>query len=161
MPKTKNLYYYYFLALVIFAILGFSREFLFVNINDRLYQLYYGHEDSLLPNSLAFLKNYNYSTIYYSKFGLTIVYFIAYMLVTFYAVKLITEDVLFSKWALYLFGIVLVLAGIITAYNYFINQQLNGDEYTYSRWLMGIVQSPLVAFFMIASHKLYKNLNNK
>lgn len=148
--------YYYFLFLVLFAILGFSREFLFVNINDRLYQLYYGHEDSLLPNSLTFLKNYNYSTIYYSKFGLTILYFLAYLLATYYAVKQITEDLLFSKWVIYIFVIVLVLAGIITLYNYFINQQLNGDEYTYSRWLMGIVQSPLVAFFMIASHKLYE-----
>lgn len=41
------------------------------------------------------------------------------------------------------------------AYNYFIQNQLGGDEYTFSRWLMGIAQSPLVAFFVIASSKLY------
>jgi hypothetical protein len=40
-------------------------------------------------------------------------------------------------------------------YNYLINNQFNGDEYTFSRWLMGIAQSPLVAFYIIASSTLY------
>jgi hypothetical protein len=47
------------------------------------------------------------------------------------------------------------------AYNYLINNQLNGDEYTFSRWLMGIAQSPLVAFFMIASSKLYNKFQTE
>ena len=41
-------------------------------------------------------------------------------------------------------------------YNYLINNQLDGEEYTFSRWLLGIAQSPLVAFFMIASSALNK-----
>jgi hypothetical protein len=46
-------------------------------------------------------------------------------------------------------------------YNYLINEQLNSDEYTFSRWLMGIAQSPLVAFFTIASSKLYNKFQTE
>ena len=58
-------------------------------------------------------------------------------------------------WVIYIYVLLLVLSGISMAYNYLINNQLAGDEYTFSRWLMGIAESPLVAFFMIASSKLY------
>jgi hypothetical protein len=47
------------------------------------------------------------------------------------------------------------------AYNYVINNQLNGDEFAFSRWLMGIAQSPLVAFFIIASSKLYNKFQTE
>lgn len=46
-------------------------------------------------------------------------------------------------------------------YNYLINNQLGGDEYSFSRWLMGIAQSPLVAFFIIASGKLYNKFQTE
>jgi len=46
-------------------------------------------------------------------------------------------------------------------YNYTINKQLDGDEYLFSRWLLGIAQSPLVAFFIIASAALYKKVQQK
>jgi hypothetical protein len=46
-------------------------------------------------------------------------------------------------------------------YNYFVNEKFDGDEYTFSRWLMGIAQSPLVAFFMLASSKLYNKFQTE
>lgn len=58
-------------------------------------------------------------------------------------------------WVIYIYSLLLVLSGISMIYNYLINNQLGGDEYSFSRWLMGIAQSPLVAFFIIASGKLY------
>jgi len=42
---------------------------------------------------------------------------------------------------------------------YFIKVKLDTDEYSLSRWLMGIAQSPLPALFFIATAKLNKNLN--
>jgi general stress protein CsbA len=66
-----------------------------------------------------------------------------------------------AKWIIYIYAILLVLSGISMTYNYLINNQLNGDEYTFSRWLMGIAQSPLVAFFMIASSKLYNKFQTE
>ncbi|MES2762430.1 MAG: hypothetical protein V4677_09485 [Bacteroidota bacterium] len=82
-------------------------------------------------------------------------YFLAYLFTGYFAVKLICADKKNARWVIYIYAILLVLSGISMACNYIINNQLNGDEYTFSRWLMGIAQSPLVAFFIIASAKLY------
>ena len=154
----KNLSFKYLLFFILFALLGFSREFIFVNLNDRLYTMYYGHEESLLPNGLQFIKNYSYNTIYYSKYVLTILYFLAYGLASYMAINIICSDKPFAKWVIYLYLFIVVISGITMLYNYFINEQLDGDNYLFSRWLMGIAQSPLIVFFMIASHLLYKKM---
>lgn len=151
----------YFLFFFLFALLGFTREFLFVNINDRLYSLYYGHHDSLLPNSLEFLRNYNYSTIYYGKYILTFVYYLAYLGATYWAIKKLCNDTKPAKQSIYLYVFIFTVSFLVMLYNYFVNHQLDGEEYTFSRWLMGIAQSPLVAFFMIASNTLYQKIKNE
>lgn len=148
----------YTLFIILFAVLGFSREFLFVNINNQLYKLYYHQSDILLPKILAFLSSFDYSTLYYSKYFLTVFFFFAYICVSFFAVKLICSDKKFSRLIIYIYSLLLLLAGLTMIYNYFINNSLSGDEYTFSRWLMGIAQSPLVAFFVLASHSLYTKI---
>lgn len=155
----NNLKYILFIA--IFAILGFSREFLFVNTNNQLFKLYYHNEDIKIPVSLDFITHFEYSTLYYLKYLFTIIYFLAYFIISYLAVKLICHDKKNAKWIIYIYSILLVLSSISMAYNYLINNQLNGDEYTFSRWLMGIAQSPLVAFFIIASNKLYNKFQTE
>ena len=145
----------------LFAILGFSREFMFVNINNQLFTLYYKNVDYRLPNSLLIFKSLDYTTLYYLKYFLTIFYFLLYFLTTFLAVKSICLNKKNAYWIIYIYALLLVLSGISMAYNYIINNQLGGDEYTISRWLMGIAQSPLVAFFMIASSKLFNKFQTK
>lgn len=141
-----------------FALLGFSREFLFVNINNQLYKLYYGHSSLPLPDSLSFLSNLNYTTIYYGKFPLTIAFYIAYFFTSYFAVKMAIGTKKITVWVIYIYALLLILAALIMTYNYIINNQLDGDEYTFSRWLLGIAQSPLVTFFLIASGKLYQKI---
>ena len=148
----------YILFILLFAFLGFSREFLFVNINNQLYKLFYNAIDVRLPESLVFLESWDYTTLYYAKYPLTIAYFLAYFFTTLWAVKLICDDKKYSRWVVYIYALLLLLAGLTMGYNYAINDQLNGEGYTFSRWLMGIAQSPLVAFFIIAAGKLYKKI---
>ncbi|MFN8115639.1 MAG: hypothetical protein U0W65_05965 [Bacteroidia bacterium] len=151
----------YIFFITIFALLGFSREFLFVNTNNQLFKLYYHNEDIKIPTSLDFLTHLEYSTLYYLKYVFTIIYFLAYLLASYFAIKHICLNKKNTQWVIYIYAILLVLSGISMAYNYLINNQLNGDEYTFSRWLMGIAQSPLVAFFMIASSKLYNKFQTE
>lgn len=160
MPKLKQaVKYIIFIAL--FAVLGFSREFLFVNINNQLYKLYYGHSSLPLPDSLRFLADIEYSQLYYSKFGLTIAFYLAYLGVSLLAIKLIVNDKKITRGVIYIYLLLLILAGLSMLYNYVANNQLDGDEYTFSRWLLGIAQSPLVAFFMIASAALYRKFQTE
>ncbi len=151
----------YVLFFSLFAILGFSREFLFVNINNQLYKLYYHNNDIIIPESLHFLSNFDYETMYYLKYPLTILCFILYFLVSFYSVKNICDNKKITRWIVYIYALLLILASITMAYNYIIKDQLSGDEYTFSRWLMGIAQSPLVAFFTIATSTLYSKFNTE
>jgi len=145
----------YILFISIFAVLGFSREFVFVNLNSRLYSLFYQHNDYILPNSLSFFNQFDYNTLYYIKYPLTVVYFLAYFFTSYFAIKQFCQNKKITIWVIYIYALLLALASISMAYNYLIENQLDGDEYTFSRWLMGIAQSPLVAFFMLASSKLY------
>lgn len=146
----------YLVILVIFAFLGFSREFIFVNINNQLFKLYYNNPSIIIPHSLRFIESFDYRTLYYLKYPLTIAYFLAYFFTTYFSVKILINHKKYTIWVIYIYALLLILAGITMAYNYFINQDLGGDEYTFSRWLMGIAQSPLVAFFIIAAGTLYK-----
>lgn len=151
----------YILFISLFAFLGFSREFLFVNINNQLYKLYYGHSSLPLPDSLRFIANIDYSTLYYSKFALTIAFYFAYMATTLLAIKLAVNDKKITRWTIYIYLLLLILAALSMLYNYLANNRIDGEEYTFSRWLLGIAQSPLVAFFMIASATLYKKFQTE
>ncbi len=151
----------YIVFISLFALLGFSREFLFVNINNQLYKLYYGHSALPLPDSLSFIANIDYSTLYSSKFVLTLVFYFAYMGATLLALKLAVNNKKITRWAIYIYLLLLILAALSMLYNYLANNRIDGEEYTFSRWLLGIAQSPLVAFFMIASAALYKKLQTE
>ncbi len=151
----------YIIFILVFAFLGFTREFLFVNINNQLYKLYYGHSNLPLPGSLHFIANLSYSTLYYSKFTLTVLFYTAYFFVSFWTVRQITANKKFTLYIIYIYALLLILAGLTMVYNYTVNKQLDGDEYIFSRWLLGIAQSPLVAFFIIASAALYKKGQKK
>jgi len=85
----------------------------------------------------------------------------AYLGTSYYAAKTICAIKKNARWVVYIYALLLVLSSISMAYNYVINHQLSGDEYTFSRWLMGIAQSPLVAFFVIASNKLFNNIQTE
>ena len=146
---------------MLFAILGFSREFIFVNINAQLFDLFYGHTDFKLPNSLSYFASMNYNKLYYLKYVLTLLYYIIYFVVTYFAVKIICVDKKYTRLIIYIYALLLLLSVISMAYNYIFNSNLDGDEYTFSRWLMGIAQSPLVAFFMIAANKLYEKIQTQ
>ncbi|MBS1635503.1 MAG: hypothetical protein JST26_06230 [Bacteroidetes bacterium] len=155
----KKLILYLLVLFAAFAILGFSREFIFVNINNQLYNLYYGYNDAPIPASLHFITAYSYETLYYAKYPLTILYAVLYFLTTYLAVRYMTADKKFGRWAVYIYALLLILSGIVMAWGYFVNHRLDNEEYSFSRWVMGIAQSPLVAFFLLASSGLYTHLN--
>jgi|GEM_PF-278648 len=161
MLKTVKPAVKYILFISLFALLGFSREFLFVNINNQLYKLYYGHSSLPLPDSLGFIAGIDYSTLYYSKFALTMVFYLAYLATTLLAIRLTVNDKKITRWTIYIYLLLLILAGLSMLYNYLANNRIDGEEYTFSRWLLGIAQSPLVAFFMIASATLYKKFQTE
>jgi len=150
----------YILFIGTFGILGYYRDFLFVNLNYRLFRLYYNNTNYVLPESLMFFNQFDYNTLYYIKYPITVLFFIAYFATTFFAVRIFCLNKKNTILVIYIYILLLVLAGMTMIYNYIINHQIDGDEYSFARWLMGIGQSPLVSFFIIASSKLYNKFQN-
>ncbi len=149
---------------LMFILLGLFREWFFLNVNNIAYIKYYGKATELaVPDVLIFIYNMEYETIYYLKYPFTILSFLAFYGLSFWSLKSLTKDQTLLKWLSYSYLLILFLSIIAMLWAYFVKVNLQDDEYTFSRWLMGIAQSPLVVLFLMAASKLVpdKNLKEK
>ena len=71
------------------------------------------------------------------------------------AIKNLSDQKILLKFLIYSYILLLTLAALAMIYGYFVNGRLQDDEYTVSRWLLGIAQSPIICLILIASEKLY------
>lgn len=151
----KNKYILFIFFGVLFVLLGLYREFIFVHINNIATVKYYGKTTGLpIPESLNFIYNMEYKTIYYMKYPLTIFSFLCFYGLSFWCLRSLTHDKNLLKWLSYSYLILFILSATAMLWAYFVKVKLQDDEYTFSRWLMGIAQSPLVVLFLLASSKL-------
>ncbi|MDP1801668.1 MAG: hypothetical protein Q8L81_09965 [Bacteroidota bacterium] len=149
--KIKKIIFF----LIIFGCLGYFREFFFVNLNNIMFQKYYNHTDLPIPSVMLFFNSFSYKTLYYSKYFLSLLWIGLFFIANYMALKHLTEKKILLKFLAYSYLILLSLAAIAMVYGYFINGRLQDDEYTFSRWLLGIAQSPIICLILIASEKLY------
>ena len=138
----------------LFGCLGYFREYFFVNLNNIMYQKYYGHTDLPMSSLLSFFKLFSYNTLYFSKYFLTLLWIGLFYVVNFFCLKKMSEDKILLKILTYTYILLLILAAVSMMYGYFINKRFQDDEYTISRWLLGIAQSPIICLILMASEKL-------
>lgn len=143
------------LYLLLFALAGFVREYFFVHYNILLYYVYYPNME---PTHLsAFMKSFAdvpYATLYYFKYPFTLLWTLLFFLLTHYAIKHLAGKAFLLRVNKITYLLVLFLAGLSMLYGWVVNQRLDQDEYTLSRWLMGIAQSPIICLILLASEKL-------
>jgi len=141
--------------LILFGCLGYFREFFFVNLNNIMFRKYYNHTDLPIPSIMLVFDSFSYKTLYFSKYIYTLVWIAIFFFANYMAIKKLTEQKILLRFLTYSYLILLSLAAIAMLYGYFINERLQDDEYTISRWLLGIAQSPIICLILIASEKLY------
>lgn len=147
---------WYILLFFIFAILGYCREFFFVHLNIIMYEKYYHLvSPAPFPAIMNFFKRFSYDTLYYSKYFYTLIWLLAFLMANYVAVKKLTSTPYLIKLLFFIYLIMFALALTSMLYGYLVNGRLQDDEYTMSRWLMGIAQSPIICLILIASEKLY------
>jgi hypothetical protein len=152
--KKTYLYLFFFL---LFGLLGFGREFFFVNLNNIMYMLYYHNTSTMpVPGIMKGFMNWPYDTLYYSKYGFTLLCTALYFVLSFWTLKRLTGRPFFTRVLSYAYLIFLALSALSMVYGYFVKDRLADEEYTLSRWLMGVLQSPVVCLILVASEKLYK-----
>lgn len=149
------------LFIILFAAAGYMREFLFVQINVILYSKFYNSPPVLpTPYIMQPFTYLEYETLYYSKYFFTILSVAFFYLLNRLAVKKLSGLKQVLKALNWSYAVVLALAAITMAYGVFINNRIDDDEYTLSRWFMGIVQSPLICLILLASQKLFTSNNS-
>lgn len=151
-----NKLYKYLFFFLLFAALGFLREFFFVNLNNILFMLYYQREGELpVPDLMSWALNFSYDQLYYSKYLFTLLCTLMYFALSYWALKSLTGKRFFLKVLFYAYLSFFVVSAFSMLYAWFVKEKLNEDEYTLSRWLMGVLQSPVVCLILLASEKLY------
>ncbi len=142
--------------LLLFGIIGYCREFFFVNLNNIMFEKYYNHTTLPIPNIMYVFTTLSYKTLYYSKYLYTLIWIAVFYALSYFALKKISGEKKLLKYLTISYLILLILAALIMAFGVLINKRLQDDEYSISRWLMGIAQSPIICFILLASNKLYK-----
>jgi hypothetical protein len=156
----KNKYLIFIFFGLAFVIIGVWREFFFIMINNFMTIKYYGQPSKIpIPDYMMFINNLDYTTLYYSKYPLTVLSFLIFYGLSYWCLKSLTKDKNLLKWLTYSYLLLLLLSTVSMLWAYFVKVRLQDDEYTFSRWLMGIAQSPLVVLFLLAASKLLEKKN--
>lgn len=146
------------LFFLLFAIIGYYRESFFVNLNNIIYMKYYNRTGALaVPGIMKVFERFSYDQLYYMKYPFTLVWTGIFFACNYFALKkLAGNDRLLRRILVISYILMLAMAFLAMGYGYFIQNRLKDDEYTLSRWLLGIAQSPLICLILLASEKLYR-----
>jgi hypothetical protein len=120
-----------------------------------MFQKYYNHTDLPIPTVMEPFNSFSYKTLYYSKYIFSILWIAIFFYANYLAIKNLCDQKILLKFLIYSYILLLTLAAVAMIYGYFVNGRLQDDEYTVSRWLLGIAQSPIICLILIASEKLY------
>lgn len=149
--------YLYLLFFLLFAGLGFLREYFFVSLNNVLFMLYYQREGELpVPWVMRWALNFSYESLYFSKYLFTLLCTLMYFLLSYFCLRVLIHKVYFERLLFYAYLTFSIVAALSMLYAWFVKEKLNEDEYTLSRWLMGVLQSPVICLIVLASEKLYR-----
>lgn len=141
--------------LIVFATLGYLREYFFVHINIIMHSKYYHRApEPPLTGFITYFERFSYETLYYSKYIYTVLFTLSDFLISYFAIKRITQSPLLIKVLVYAYAFILLCAGLAMLVGYLGFNRLQDDEYTLSRWLMGIAQSPIICLILLASSTL-------
>lgn len=146
------------LFLLLFGALGYLREFFFVNLNNIMFMKYYQRDNPSMPVPavMAVFLKYEYNTLYYSKYLFTLLWTGLFFMANYFAVVKLTHSRQLVKLVYLAYGVLLAISAVTMLYNYLVKDSFSGDEYTLSRWLMGVAQSPLICLILLASERLYQ-----
>jgi hypothetical protein len=151
---------WYLLFISLFGIFGYLRERFFEHMNFILASVYRGIDEYAIghitpPTVMKPFLNWSYPTLYYSKYPFTILWVALFWVLGFFTLKKLAEVKKLTGFLNKAYLIMISAAFISMAIGYLINDTLKNDEYTFSRWLLGITQSPLICLILLASEKLY------
>lgn len=134
------------LTLLVFAIIGFSRDFFFKSTNIHLGAKYYEQEYSS-NNFMDFLQNFSYWTIYTLKWIMTIFFAALYYIIQRIVLVKTVKANFVKKWLNFMYLFLIILSALALGIGWICGDIDRG--YIFSRIFMGILQSPLPIMFLL------------
>jgi len=152
----KRKYFLFFLVVVLLIVVGFLRDFIFVNLNYQASLAYY-HQDNdyKLSSLISFIETWSYKRLYISKWILTMLFTILYGAITYFCVYFFFREKKYNKISIGIYIVIISISFLIYLFGYFTNNYQKA--YSVSRQLMGLLQSPIIIMLLLPA--LY--LNNK
>ena len=145
------------ILIIVFIVIGFFRDAVFMNLNSQLYKLYFKNYEYTLPNWLSVFEEWPYMKLYYFKYVLTAIFVVLYFLLSLISVFAFSGNKKNIKWVFYAYGIVLFLSLLTYIGGYALNNFPKG--FLFTRNLMGLLQSPFIVMIIIPALKLEKKAN--
>ncbi|MEO5642609.1 MAG: hypothetical protein ABIQ40_17205 [Bacteroidia bacterium] len=128
---------------------GFFREFIFLNINEQSRVTYYQATDSHVAPSMHWLSGLSYSTLYYAKWPLTLLFTACFAFISAAIVRKWFSNKNFVKitWLAYAItfaaALLFYLAGAVT--------DARESTYGIARFLAGLTETPALLVMLLAS----------
>jgi len=140
------------LGVLCILVVSFMREYVFIQINEQLYALWYSLP-STANQSIPFLMSLDYYPLYYSKWVLTLLFALVFLLNASFILH-----VIFKRYYLRELLAIYVLITVGAASSLAIAWMMGDvqDGYLIARFLMGLAQSPVPLMIMIPAAYLRK-----
>ncbi|MBI2721400.1 MAG: hypothetical protein HYX39_04425 [Bacteroidetes bacterium] len=146
--------------MLLFAFAGYFRERFFEHMNIILASVYRGTDEYAnlhitIPLIMKPFRYWSYPALYYSKYVFTFLWTVLFFLLSYYTINYTSSNKIINKYLVGVYLSLIIIAGLSMGIGYIINSTLKNDEYTLSRWLLGIAQSPIICLILLAAENLY------
>jgi len=143
------------LFLLLFWLAGYFREWMFVSVNNLIYYKYNQVVNPRPLNALLkFLDTFDYLTLYYLKYFMTFFFGLIFLMVQYFFLKSLKAAQPLTRMLVLIYLVLFVVSGITMGLGYLFNSDGLKVEYTISRWLLGVAQSPIICLFLLAAARL-------
>ena len=147
-PRRKKFLIVSFLV-IIYLLTGFFREYIFTNVNEQMRVTYYHDTDSHVSAGMQWLSDFNYSTLYYAKWPMTLFFTALFAFLAATTIKIAFNEKKLIRICWITYGAVFLLGFIF----YFIGSAAGNPETTYeiARFLAGLTETPALLIIISAA----------
>lgn len=158
MKFSKKIIYLILIGCIIVG-LGYYRDFVFKNLNALIQSQEFTFDFSM-PYSLSFFENVEASTLIKIKWLLTFICAILYLTLSILSIQLLFKNKTYLWIVIWTYLILAFISAVFMLTGFFF-PGISGNMYLFSRYLMGIAQSPLVLMILIPAFKISEKESKK
>jgi hypothetical protein len=154
--KKGGILFYLILFSLCFFFLGYFRNFIFLNINERASLLYYKSAYPQFPSFMNMFESYNYNQLVTAKWILTFSFTLIYSLLSATALYVVFNQRQVAFITLGLYGLLFIISLIfIISGRIFLQFYVHG--FSISRNITHFQQSPVITIVLLLGVYYYKN----